>query len=331
MSQEPLFSIIMPNYNKARFIKESIESVLVQTYRHWELVIVDDASTDDSVEVINTFLPNNKIKLIQIKTNKGVGYAARTAVEQSSGEIIGTLDSDDILVEDALMIMVNEYQTHPEYGLIYSNHYKTDNNLKVLGKVNLLDPLPDNKCLQDICLSVGQFDPNISFFFRTFTRSAYDKTEGFDINLLCYEDRDIYYKLEKVTRVKCINKCLGYYRDSHEVGAYRSNSNVLYYWFICEYNETNRRLGGNLPFISKKNISPLLCNLMYISLRKHTKIGKKGLRKRLHNFLFGMGQSKLETNKLMAFLYFLNSFVYGYYPITMNRIKKFITPGHSEK
>ena len=144
LSEQPLFSVIMPNYNKGKYIKEAIESVLAQTYPNWELVIVDDASTDNSLEVINTFLNNENIKLIKNADNKGVGYTAKLAVEHSSGEIIGTLDSDDVLVEDALMVMVNEHKAYPEYGLIYSNHYNCDKDLKILAKGDLPDPLPDN-------------------------------------------------------------------------------------------------------------------------------------------------------------------------------------------
>lgn len=331
LQQEPLFSIIMPNYNNGIYIKEAIESVLAQTYGNWELVIYDDASTDNSLDVIKPFLDNARIKLITNETNKGVAHAAKQAVEKSSGQLIGTLDADDVLDKDALLIMVNEYRAYPECGLIYSNYYKCDNNLNILGKIDLLDPLPDDMSFQEILLGRKYDTATISWHFRTFRRSAYDKTEGYDPTLLCYEDRDIYYKLEKVTKVKCINKCLLYYRDTTEQGAYRRNPKRQYFWFICEYRETGRRLGVKLPFADNKNISPFLSNVMYMHLIRHSKSIREKFRLQLQSFLFETGYNYLGSNKLLAFLYIMNSYIYGYTPITFARMKKFVDPTLSHK
>jgi len=322
MQERPLFSIIMPNYNNAKYIKEAIDSVIAQTYTNWELVIVDDASTDNSLSIIKTYLNNERINLVPNSINKGVAYAAKLAVDNSSGEIVGTLDSDDVLDKNAIMTMVNEHLAYPEYGLIFSNYYKCDKDLEITGKINLLDPLPDDISLQEILLGC-KFEATISWHFRTFKKSAYDMTEGYNTTLRCYEDRDLYYKLEKVTKVKCINKCLLYYRDASTEGAFRRNSNIQYYWFLCEYKETNRRLGVNLPFADKKTISVFWANLMYARLRKSTNIRRDKLRKRFRSFFLGMGFGNLRSNKLFALLCVLNSFLYGYTQITFNKMRKF--------
>lgn len=328
--ETPLFTVIMPNYNNGKYIQEAIESVLIQTYTNWELVIVDDASTDNSVNLIKTFLSDARIKLIQNHRNMGVAYSAKRAVEESSGEIIGTLDSDDVLDRDAFVIMVDEHIANPEYGLIYSNYYKCDKNLKIQGTVNLIDPLPANVSLQEILLGF-KYEKTISWHFRTFKRNAYDKTEGYDVSLLCYEDRDLYYKLEKVTRIKCINKCLLYYRDTAEQGAYRGNPKSQYYWFSCEYKETKRRLGINLPCVSKDNIPLFLSNLIYMYMRRSPNIERKGLRQRFKSFFLETGYNRLKSNKLKAFFYILNSYIYGYTPITLRRVKRLTNRGVSEK
>lgn len=330
MKETPLFSIIMPNYNKGKYIKEAIESVLSQTYSNWELIIVDDASTDNSLDAINAYLNNNKIKLIKNNTNKGVAHVAKQAVESSCGEIIGTVDSDDILLEDALSVMVNEYKANPECGLIYSNHSICDKNSKITGQPIWVETWPDDMYLQEVLLG-RQDNATISMHFRTFKRSAYDKTDGYDVSLLCYEDRDLYYKLEKVTKIKGINRCLYYYRDANEMGAFRQNPKYKYYWFICEYKETKRRLRVYLPFANKEKIPLLFSNIMYLHLSKQPTINKGKLRSKLQSFLLGVGYDNLKSNKLLAFLYFINSFIYGYTPITFNRIMKFIAPEHSWK
>ncbi len=322
MKQDPLFSIIMPSYNNGNYIGDAIESALAQTYPNWELVIVDDASTDDSLDIIKHFLNNSNIKLITNDINQGVAYVAKQAVENSSGEIIGILDSDDVLHKDALMVMVSEYIQHPDYGLIYSNHYQCDKNLAIHGESPWSGELPVDMCLQEFLIDKLFDAVTISMHFRTFKRSAYDKTEGFDISLLCYEDRDLYYKLEKATLIKGINKCLYYYRDIDEAGAYRKNQNAEYYWFVCEYKETMRRLKINLPFIREENLSPFLCNIMYFYLRRRHTIAKDKLRKKMHHFLLETGYNKLNNNKFLAILYLLNSYIYGYTNFSFRKIMK---------
>lgn len=89
-----LVSIIVPMYNAERYIGEAIKSVLDQTYPHFELIIVDDASTDRSVEIIRSF-NDDRIQLIQHDKNRGPGAARNTAIEAAQGDWIAILDADD--------------------------------------------------------------------------------------------------------------------------------------------------------------------------------------------------------------------------------------------
>lgn len=87
----------MPNYNGARFIAKTIESVLQQTYLNWELIIVDDCSTDSSIDIIEPFLENSKIRLIKATKNFGGPAGPRNiGINQSKGDYIALLDSDDV-------------------------------------------------------------------------------------------------------------------------------------------------------------------------------------------------------------------------------------------
>jgi glycosyltransferase involved in cell wall biosynthesis len=99
-----LFSVIVPVYNGQRFIGKAIECVLGQAYTNWELVIVNDGSTDATEEVISNYInkyPNAKIKLVN-QVNKGLGAARNTAIRNSDGEYIALLDVDDIWYKDKL-------------------------------------------------------------------------------------------------------------------------------------------------------------------------------------------------------------------------------------
>ena len=99
---QPLVSVIMPAYNAERYIAESIQSVVDQTYDNWELIIVDDGSTDKTAETVQSFAASeNRIKYI-FQPNSGQGKARNTAVENSTGSLIAFLDSDDLWLTEKL-------------------------------------------------------------------------------------------------------------------------------------------------------------------------------------------------------------------------------------
>lgn len=105
---EPLISIIIPCYNSADFITTTINSVIDQTYRNWELVIVDDKSKDDSCKVIEAFVQkHSNIKLIKLEQNGGVSNARNVGLENAKGKYIAFLDSDDVWLKDKLVKQVS--------------------------------------------------------------------------------------------------------------------------------------------------------------------------------------------------------------------------------
>ena len=99
---EELVSIIMPSYNTGKYISESIQSVLNQTYQNWELIIVDDCSTDDTDKVIKTFLSDNRIRFLKNEINSGAAVSRNYALREAKGKWIAFLDSDDIWVPQKL-------------------------------------------------------------------------------------------------------------------------------------------------------------------------------------------------------------------------------------
>lgn len=98
----PVISVITASYNYENYISDTIKSVLAQTFSDWELIIVDDASSDNSVNIIKPFLGDNRIKLICNETNKGLSETLKTGLKYATGEWIAFLESDDILTPDCL-------------------------------------------------------------------------------------------------------------------------------------------------------------------------------------------------------------------------------------
>ncbi|WP_299052950.1 glycosyltransferase family 2 protein [uncultured Polaribacter sp.] len=98
-----LVSIITPCFNSENFIAETIESVVNQTFKNWELIIVDDLSTDNSLQIINSYAKKDlRIKVHQLKNNSGTAIARNKAIELSKGNFIAFLDSDDLWIPSKL-------------------------------------------------------------------------------------------------------------------------------------------------------------------------------------------------------------------------------------
>jgi glycosyltransferase involved in cell wall biosynthesis len=114
---KPALSIIMPVYNTEKYIKETIESLLNQTFTDFELIVVDDACTDDSINIIKSFR-DDRIKIITNNSNKGIVKSRNTGLALAVGEYIAPFDSDDIALPEKFEKQILFMQKNPQYGLI---------------------------------------------------------------------------------------------------------------------------------------------------------------------------------------------------------------------
>ena len=118
LPQEKKVSIILPTYNRAKIIMDAINSVLNQTYKNWELIVIDDNSNDDTCSIIKD-LNHPKIKLIRNETNVGSAASRNNAFKHISGDYICYLDSDNQFNKDFLLVMVNELNRLKQYDILY--------------------------------------------------------------------------------------------------------------------------------------------------------------------------------------------------------------------
>lgn len=128
--EKPLISVIMACYNSEEYIKEAIDSIICQTYPNWELVIVDDNSTDRSVELISEY-DNDKIKLVRLFKNRGAQYARNVAIANISdkSEYIVNLDSDDISDATMLEKEVQYLVDNPNISIVGSNEIQFEDDI----------------------------------------------------------------------------------------------------------------------------------------------------------------------------------------------------------
>jgi glycosyltransferase involved in cell wall biosynthesis len=111
MRNEPLVSVVIPTYNRAHCVGEAIKSVLDQTYKNFEIIVVDDGSTDNTQEVLATF--GDRIRVIR-QENKGVSAARNAGIREARGEWLAFLDSDDLWLPDKLGIQIADLRRYPE-------------------------------------------------------------------------------------------------------------------------------------------------------------------------------------------------------------------------
>jgi glycosyltransferase involved in cell wall biosynthesis len=121
MHQPPIVSIVLPTFNRARFIAGALETVLAQTYPHWELIIVIDGSTDETETVIAPYLAKEPQRIRCIRQpNAGLGAARNRALAEANGLYVAFLDDDDRWTPDKLDIQAAFLEAHPEIGLCYA-------------------------------------------------------------------------------------------------------------------------------------------------------------------------------------------------------------------
>lgn len=120
---EQLVSVITPVYNSERYIAETIESILKQSYRNWELLITDDNSDDNSVQIIQRFAEkDSRIKLFRLSENSGADVARNHSIKEAKGRFIAFCDSDDLWLPDKLRVQIN-FMLDNSYAFTYSNYY----------------------------------------------------------------------------------------------------------------------------------------------------------------------------------------------------------------
>ena len=118
-------SIIMPSYNTANYIGESINSVINQTYKNWELIIVDDCSTDNTDEIVKKFLNDKRIKYFRNNKNSGAAMSRNKALREAKGKWIAFLDSDDLWKKEKLEKQI-KFMKENNYSFSYTYYEEVD-------------------------------------------------------------------------------------------------------------------------------------------------------------------------------------------------------------
>jgi teichuronic acid biosynthesis glycosyltransferase TuaG len=229
MNKNYLISIITPSYNSSKFIPDTLNSVLAQTYQNWEMIIVDDVSNDNSIEVIEEYLKkDSRIKLVQLKNNSGAAVARNTAINAAEGRFIAFLDSDDLWMptklEKQLNFMIkNNYDfTYTHYDLIDEENIKYGKTFKAQKEVSYHDLL---KTCSIGCLTVIYDTKKIGKVYMPLIRRR--------------QDYGLWLKILKTTpKAYCLEESLAVYRRRQNSISSNKKKAALFQWKI--YREVEK-------------------------------------------------------------------------------------------
>ncbi len=185
----PFISVVIPVYNKQKYIKDSIQSVLNQNFDDFEIIIIDDGSTDHSVEILET-LTDSKINLYK-QSNHGVSYTRNKGVQLSSGKLIAFLDADDYWYPDHLQKIVKLYHQYPE-AHFFATAYEVEYPGGLIKKFRLYHE-PKSKLFSKFY----QYIKGSPIFYTSnfaIKKDVYIKEKGFKENIHG-EDTEFFYRL----------------------------------------------------------------------------------------------------------------------------------------
>ncbi len=240
-TDSPLFSVLVANYNNGQYLEDCLQSVFTQTYRNWEIVIVDDASTDDSRHIYEKYAKHSQIRIFYSNLNRGVGFTKRKCVDYARGEICGFLDPDDAIVPEALAIMVEAHLNNPGCSIISSKFYYVDMQLNKTRYGNIGENIPKGYSY----LTYGKWAIT---HFATFKRKLYQNTEGINPMFRAAVDQDLYYKLEEVGQRLFIDQFLYLYRITPQSISKKDSGYNAYAWYFQAVKDAYvRRLTNNSP------------------------------------------------------------------------------------
>ena len=220
-----LVSVVMPTYNRADFLPEAIESVIAQSYEYWQLIIIDDGSTDDTKSLIASYLQDSRI-LYYYQKNQGQSVARQKALTLADGEFVAFLDSDNRWFPDRLLECVTTLNTKPEYAIAYADGVLIDEHGATISTRNMRRYSGNitNELLKDNCVSMNT---------TLVRRDALEDIGGFRPEVRRADDYDLWLRLSAKYQFIYISKRLSEYRvmedqiSSNKDGRFASNYEII--------------------------------------------------------------------------------------------------------
>ena len=203
-------SVIITAHNYAKYLPQSVNSVLGQTYDDFEIVIVNDGSTDHTDKVLQRYKDTEKVNIINLD-GVGLATAANAGIRASSGEYIIRLDADDYFDENILLILSNILDKSPEYGMVFPDYYRVNNHGEIIDQVRQPKINDEVKLLDRSALAAGAM----------YRKSCYEAIGGYNEELAYQEDYDFWVRFIDKFQIYNVQLPLMYYRK--HIGSMSTN------------------------------------------------------------------------------------------------------------
>jgi glycosyltransferase involved in cell wall biosynthesis len=228
---QPLVSVIIPTYNREQYLRKALDSVLAQTYQRFEIIVVDDGSTDNTRTMLSAY--KESVRYVY-QENQGISKARNTGIRNSHGDCIAFLDSDDYWLPEKTELQVALLQKHPEYGMVASrcSSVRLDGSFREKNR-----PGTSGWVLENL------FQAN---FIRTsaaiIRKECFHEVGLFDEELKECEEYDLWLRMASQYPIGFINKSLAVYVDNAEGVSTDSLSGRLYRLKVLEKAYLKRKI-----------------------------------------------------------------------------------------
>jgi glycosyltransferase involved in cell wall biosynthesis len=283
--EKPLVSVLIPVYNAAEFVKDAVESILAQSYSDFEVIIVNDGSTDSSLEILES-IKDNRIKIIS-QPNAGIAAALNNGIEHTSGKYIARQDADDISLPGRLEKQVEFLEKNAGYGLLGGWAKIIDKEGKATGRF-LKHDTTNAKLHYDLLWNSPFVHPSVMF-----RKECINKVGGFYTGKELFEDYDMWSSIAKYYKLANLPEVLLNYRELSTGLSFttqNSNERVI--------NQRRKNLAATFPTLEKEIIEALAW-----SGKKRTRISSLGQVKRIFEIIIkhfeaiGASQEELSAIK----------------------------------
>lgn len=215
MTVQPLVTVYITNHNYARYLRQSIESVLSQKFTDFELIIIDDGSTDGSLDIIARHEGHPQVRVVS-QENRGLTVANNIALRMARGRYVVRLDADDYFDDNALLVMSNYLEKHPEVGLVFPDYYTVDASGDIIALQRRHDFQSD----------VTLYDQPAHGAGTMIRRSCLLALGGYDERFSRQDGYELWLRFIQQYRVANINLPLFYYRH-HAASLTRDEGRLL--------------------------------------------------------------------------------------------------------
>lgn len=208
-SMQPKVTVVMPAYNRERYIREAIDSVLAQSFADFELIVVDDGSSDGTAAVVGA-IRDPRVRCVQ-QEHRGISAAMNNGLRSARGAYVARLDSDDVWLPDLLETEVAVLDARPEIGAAYARGQGMESDGRLTLEVwGTAERIPGDSFCSMLC---GDFTCNITVVAR---RECLERAGGFDETLTTNEDWDVWLRVSRHYPFAFTDRVLAHFRRHDE-------------------------------------------------------------------------------------------------------------------